>query len=57
MRRGRSNSRRLGKIGNITVVDSNILVCRVFKILHQLLTTTDAALFEKVKLALQQLSM
>ena len=31
--------------------------CRVFKILHQLLTTTDAALFEKVKLALQQLNM
>jgi len=29
----------------------------VFKILHQLLTTTDSNLFEKVKLALQQLTM
>jgi len=29
----------------------------VFKILHQLLTTTDTTLFEKVKLALQQLTM
>jgi len=29
----------------------------VFKILHQLLTTTDTNLFEKVKLALQQLTM
>ena len=30
---------------------------RVFKILHQLLSTTDSNLFEKVKLALQQLTM
>ena len=30
---------------------------RVFKILHQLLTTSDSNLFEKVKLALQQLTM
>jgi len=29
----------------------------VFKILHQLLTTSDSNLFEKVKLALQQLTM
>jgi len=29
----------------------------VFKILHQLLTTTDTTLFEKVKLALQQLTI
>jgi len=29
----------------------------VFKILHQLLTTSDSNLFDKVKLALQQLSM
>ena len=34
-----------------------LCVFRVFKILHQLLTTTDSNLFEKVKLALQQLTM
>ena len=34
-----------------------ILCYSVFKILHQLLNATDTTLFEKVKLALQQLSM
>ena len=33
------------------------LFCSVFKILHQLLNATDTTLFEKVKLALQQLNM
>ena len=40
-----------------TTMSESPLCSRVFKLAHQLRNATDTTLFEKVKLALQQLNM